>query len=222
MEFVYVAGGEYEQGCGAWTNDCQEDEKPTRRVKLSPFWMGRTEVTQGQWKRIMDSNPSYLKKGDDYPVERVSWNDAQQFIARLNAQSRGVTFRLPTEAEWEYACRAGGKPVTYGTATGQLNTSLAKYDSGDGTAAVGSYPPNNLGLHDMSGNVWEWVQDVYNDKAYQSGSTSDPVNERSGAHRVLRGGGWFNVPRLVRCSFRDGVDPGDRNVYLGFRLARTP
>jgi formylglycine-generating enzyme required for sulfatase activity len=221
MEFVYVPGGEYEQGCGPWTSDCGEDEKPVRRVRLSPFWIGKTEVTQGQWRRVMGSNPSRFKTGDDYPVETVSWNDVQEFIRKLNSRTTEVKFRLPSEAEWEYACRAGGKPIAYGTQTGQLDGRLAKYDSTEGTSAVGSYPANALGLHEMSGNVWEWVQDVYNDKAYQSGTTSDPIYQVSGAYRVLRGGGWFHGPRNVRCSLRLRLEPDLRLDDLGFRLAGT-
>jgi formylglycine-generating enzyme required for sulfatase activity len=175
MEFVPIPGGTYEQGCGSWTSDCDDDEKPTRRVTLSPFWLGRTEVTQEQWTRVMGSNPSRFQ-GEERPVEQVSWDDAQEFIRRLNAQSRGATFRLPTEAEWEYACRAGGKPVPYGTQGGELSPRLAKYDSRDGTVPVGRYPPNALGLHDMSGNVWEWTQDVYDGNAYLSGTVTNPVN----------------------------------------------
>ena len=202
MEFVAIPGGTYEQGCGSWTSGCYDDENPVRTVRISPVWLGKTEVTQGQWKKVMGSNPSSFTMGDDYPVEKVSWADAQDFIRRLNAQSRGVTFRLPTEAEWEYACRAAGKPVAYGTRTGQLDSNLAKYNSSDGTVAVGSFPPNGLGLHDMTGNVEEWTQRVHSDTAY-------------------RGGGWDGRPRSIRCSFR-GVDVWAARVsYRGIRLART-
>jgi formylglycine-generating enzyme required for sulfatase activity len=221
MEFVHVPGGEYEQGCGYWTSDCDEDEQPVRRVRLSPFWIGKTEVTQGQWSRVMGSNPSRFKNGDDYPVENVSWNDVQEFIRKLNSRTTEVKFRLPSEAEWEYACRAGGKPIEYGTQTGRLDRSLANYVLSGGASAVGSYPANALGLHEMSGNVWEWVQDVYNDEAYQSGATSDPIYQGSGVYRVIRGGGWYYSPRYVRCSsrYRYGSVLGDD--FLGFRLAGT-
>ena len=221
MEFVAVPGGEYEQGCGTWTSDCYDDEKPPRRVRLSAFWMAKTEVTRGQWQKVMGNNPSEFQKGEDFPVEQVSWNDVQEFIRRLNAQSAGVTFRLPSEAEWEYACRAGGKPVKYGTQTGELHPGLANYGSEDGTFRVGSYAPNGLGLHDMAGNVWEWTQDVYNDKAYQSGSTSDPIFQGSGDLRVSRGGGWGENPRYARCSTRSRSGPAYRDRWIGFRLART-
>ena len=221
MELVYVPGGEFEQGCGSWTSECSRNEKPTRRVRLSPFWLGKTEVTQGQWKRVTGNNPSKFQKGDDFPVEQVSWNDVQDFIKKLNAQSAGVTFRLPSEAEWEYACRVGGKPLKYGTQTGDLNPSLAKYGSQDGTVRVGSFAPNGLGLHDVSGNLWEWTQDEYIREAYQSGAASDPLYQRSNARHVFRGGSWANDPRFLRCSNRDDRAPSVSNPDLGFRLART-
>ena len=186
--------------------------------------MGKTEVTQGQWQRIMGSNPSYFRNGDGYPVERVSWNDAQAFIRRLNARSQGVIFRLPTEAEWEYACRAAGRPVAYGTRTGDLNSDLANYESGDGTVPVGSYPPNTLRLHDMSGNVWEWVLDVYVWNAYVSrpSGVHDPIYEGPGNRRVLRGGGWYRSNRGSRCSTRNPAIPEFSYNSVGFRLVRTP
>jgi formylglycine-generating enzyme required for sulfatase activity len=221
LEFVRIPGGTYEQGCHAQAGECFDNEKPARRVTLSPFWLGKTEVTQAKWQRIMDSNPSSFK-GDDRPVERVSWNDAQEFIRRLNAQSRGVTFRLPTEAEWEYACRAGGGSVIYGTASGDVSRGNANYANHErGTTPVTRYAPNALGLHDMTGNVLEWVQDVFDKDAYRGGTVGNLVNARSSDYRVRRGGGWSNHPRNIRCSVRNGFDPGNHYDDLGFRLART-
>lgn len=227
MELVYMPGGEYEQGCGAWTSDCQDDERPTRKVRLSPFWLGKTEVTQGQWKAIMGGNPAFFQKGDDYPVEQVSWGEAKEFIRRLNTMSEQGKFRLPSEAEWEYACRAGGHQVTYGTQTGQLNISLANYSLGR-SVAVGRYPANALGLFDMTGNVWEWTEDVYDGGAYTAGPANDPIHRGSGATRVLRGGGWSNDPRSARCSFRNGYAAAIRDGgpalsihATGLRLVRT-
>ena len=173
MVFVHVASGSFEMGCHAKAGQCDADEKPVRTVRLDGFWLGKHEVTQGQWKRIMGNNPSEFKRGDNYPVEKVSWSDVQSFIRNLNARS-SVTFRLPSEAEWEYACRAGGKSVTYGTRSGRLDSSSAKYDSGDGTVSVGTYPPNSMGLYDMTGNVWEWVQDRYT-KNYGNVGTDNPI-----------------------------------------------
>ena len=156
-------------------------------------------------------------KGDNYPVENVSWNDAREFIRKLNARS-SAKFRLPSEAQWEYACRAGGKSVTVGTRSGGLKSSSARYYSRDGTAPVGSYDPNALGLHDMSGNVYEWVQD--NRTSYGNVGTNNPIFEASGAYRVDRGGSWSHGPRHLRCSNRDSFTPSYRLYYLGFRLLR--
>ena len=158
--------------------DGESDEKPMHEVCVDGFYMGKYEVTQGEWQKVMGSNPSRFKKGDCYPVEEVSWDDAQGFIRKLSSSS-GKKFRLPTEAQWEYAARSGGKRLKYATSTGELNRKLANYgteaccegDSSDGyknTAPVGSYPPNDLGLYDMSVNVWEWTQDRYGSDYYNN------------------------------------------------------
>ena len=221
MEFVRVPGGSFEMGCHADSGKCFGDEKPVRTVRLDGFWMGKYEVTQGQWKRIMGNNPSKIKKGDNHPVENVSWNNVQQFIQKLNAQSSD-TFRLPSEAEWEYSCRDGGKAVKYGTGDGKISPNLANYnrDTG-GTTSVGRYPPNGLGLHDMSGNVWEWVQDKYT--GYGNVGTENPLyeDEDSDAARVDRGGGWEDVPRSLRCTNRGGFYLSFRPIPLGFRLVKS-
>ncbi len=227
MEFVWVPGGCYEMGCGSWTSSCYGDEKPVHEVCVDGFWMGRYEVTQGQWKKVMGNNPSYFKKGDNYPVEKVSWNDAQKFIEKLNAHYGGkYTFRLPTEAEWEYACRSGGKKIKYpwGNELGRNNANCdgcgSRWDD-ESTAPVGSFTPNSLGLYDMSGNVWEWVEDVYSKHAYGQHSRRNPIYTGSGSDRVLRGGSWGSNPRCVRCAHRGVISPGNRYNDLGFRLART-
>ncbi len=178
MEFVWVPGGSYQMGCGSWAGDCDSDEKPAHEVYVDGFWMGKYEVTQGQWKQIMGNNPSGFKKGDRYPVESVSWNDAKKFLVKLNAEKQGkYEFRLPTEAEWEYACRSGGKEEKY--AGFSDDNKLEQYvnfcdkncvyefrkeeqnDKHKYTSPVGKYEPNALGLHDMSGNVQEWCEDSY-------------------------------------------------------------
>jgi formylglycine-generating enzyme required for sulfatase activity len=226
MEFVYVPAGNFEMGCGgSCAGQCDADEKPAHRVQLGGFWLAKTTVTQGQWQKVMGGNPAYFKKGDDYPVEQVSWDDSQEFIRRLNAQS-GVNYRLPTEAEWEYACRAGGKELAYGTESGDLISSAANTsEAGIGsTTPVGKYRPNALGLYDMSGNVWQWVQDSYTQygsSEYAALGAVDPVQNRSGADRVFRGGGWHGDAESARCSYRDYFAPSRRLVSLGFRLART-
>jgi len=220
MEFVKVPGGSFEMGCHANAGKCYSDEKPVRTVRLDGFWLGKHEVTQGQWKRIMGGNPSHFKKGDDYPVERVSWNDAQIFIRRLNSQS-SAKFRLPSEAQWEFACRSGGKPVTFGTGNGRVSSGNANYKNNNGGATpVGRNQANSLGLKDMSGNVWEWVQDKFTNN-YGNVGTDNPIYERSGAFRVLRGGGWGFFPRGLRCSGRNHGGGAYSNGSLGLRLARS-
>ena len=211
MVFVRVASGLFEMGCHANAGKCDSDERPTRTVRLDGFWMGKHEVTQGQWKRIMGSNPSRSKKGENYPVEAVSWDDVQKFLQKLNRQS-SARFRLPSEAQWEYACRSGGKAVTFGTGNGQLSSGNANYKlNNGGTTPVGRYQANSLGLHDMSGNVWEWVQDR---------STINNLYKDSGPYRVYRGGSWREFSGLLRCSFRFRGVASLSSFNLGFRLVR--
>jgi len=187
---------------------------------LGPFWLGTTEVTQGQWVQIMKSNPSTFQLGDDYPVEHVSWEDAQEFIQRLNARSTEIAFRLPTEAEWEYACRRGGQNVAYGTASGGISDSAANVGgTKHGTVAVGTYPPNDLGLYDMAGNASEWVQDTYT--PYESADSQNPISRR-GTNHVARGGGWASSTWLARCTYRSPNPAGFRSSNVGFRIVRVP
>jgi formylglycine-generating enzyme required for sulfatase activity len=186
-----------------------------------PFYMQTTEVTQGQWKAVMGSNPSDFKDcGDNCPVENVSWNDAQKFIQKLNSMEGGNKYCFPTEAEWEYAARSAGKNETY--SGGNDIDAVAWYysNSGDKTHPVGQKKPNGLGIYDMSGNVWEWCQDWYG--SYPSGSVTDPTGPSSGADRVLRGGSWNSYARSSRSAVRDGYVPGNGDFNLGFRLLRTP
>jgi formylglycine-generating enzyme required for sulfatase activity len=197
------------------------DERPVHKVCLEGFWLGKYEVTQDQWRRVMGGNPSRFKKGDDHPVEQVSWKDAQAFIAKLNARGEGGV-RLPSESQWEYACRGGGREETY--CGGEDLDRLAWYggNSGGTTHAVGGKAANALGLYDMSGNVYEWVQDCYQDS--YAGAPADGSAREAGdcGRRVVRGGGWDYVPRYLRSADRFGDFPGDAFVYQGFRLARTP
>ncbi|MCH8077408.1 MAG: formylglycine-generating enzyme family protein [SAR324 cluster bacterium] len=219
MKFVKVPSGSFEMGCHANAGKCRSNEKPVRTVRLDSFWMGKHEVTQGQWKRVMGSNPSNFKKGDDYPVEQVSWNEVQQFIRRLNSRS-SARFRLPSEAQWEFACRSGGRPVTFGTGDGGVTSGNANINRNNGgTTPVGRYPANALGLHDMSGNLWEWVQDKKT--SYGNVGNDNPIYERSGGLRVIRGGSWSKTSRNLRCSDRGWGSPSHRSRYLGFRLRRS-
>ncbi len=224
MDFVWVPVGTFEMGCGSWSSECYDEEKPVHTVRVNGFWLGKFEVTQGQWKKVMGNNPSRLKRGDNYPVESVSWNDAKKFISKLNALSF-AKFRLPTEAEWEYAARSGGKPEKFAGGNSMNDVDrVAWYEgnSGNGTHAVGTKAPNGLGLYDMSGNVWEWCEDVYSGSAYSFHQKDNPVyatNEKSA--RVTRGGAWRGGQRFVRTTSRNDAAPGSGNFIVGFRLARS-
>ena len=180
------------------------------------FELGKYEVTQAQWEAVMESNPSEFK-GGDRPVERVSWNDAQEYLSKLTARNDGYRYRLPTEAEWEYAARAG----TAGDTTRNLD-SLAWYhgNSGGQTHPVGQQQPNAWGLYDMLGNVWEWCQDWYDANYYGNSPTEDPRGPSSGSNRVLRGGSWSGGAGVVRVAYRDGGSPDSRTDGIGFRCVR--
>ncbi len=222
MEFVWVPGGTYEMGCGSWSSEhCYGDAMPVHQVVLKGFWVGKCEVTQGQWQGLMGSNPSdFSSCGADCPVERVSWEDVQGFIRKLNGRVDGP-FRLLTEAEWEYACRSGGKEEKY---CGGANADMVAWHSGNSgrkTHPVGKKLPNGLGLYDMSGNVFEWVSDWYSDNYYVNSPRDNPQGPSSGSARVVRGSGWHYGPAFVRSAARYGGLPSNRRNSLGFRLART-
>jgi formylglycine-generating enzyme required for sulfatase activity len=217
MEFVSVKGGCYQMG----STTGGTDEKPVHQVCLSDFHMGKYEVTQGQWEKMMGSNPSHFKQcGPECPVEDVSWNDAQEFIKKLNSGS-GKQYRLPTEAEWEYAARSGGKDEKWAGTSDE--TSLGKYawyekNSGQTTHKAGLKKANGLGLHDMSGNVWEWCQDWYSDSYYDDSQKDNPTGPDNGEQRVLRGGSWLYNDNDARAASRSRCDPGSRYNYGGIRL----
>jgi formylglycine-generating enzyme required for sulfatase activity len=224
MKFTFVKGGCYPMG--DTFGDGYYNEKPVHEVCVDDFYIGIYEVTQGQWKKLMGSNPSYFSDCSDCPVENVSWNDAQEFILILN-QRTGKTYRLPTEAEWEYAARSGGMREKWaGTNSESELREYAWYsgNSGGRTHPVGQKKPNGLGIYDMSGNVWEWAKDKYSGAAYSSHSRNNPVYAGRGAGHVFRGGSWLYNPRGVRTTFRDHRTPAViiRHHNIGFRLARTP
>ncbi|MDM8548475.1 SUMF1/EgtB/PvdO family nonheme iron enzyme [Desulfobacterales bacterium HSG2] len=223
MEFVSVRGGCYEMGCGSWAGDCESNEKPVHTVCVDDFQMGKHEVTQRQWEQIMESNPSEFKKGDSYPVENVSWSDAKEFIRKLNDETkkfaqRGIRkredaedqveyeIRLPTEAEWEYACRSGGKPEKYSGGSDADSVAWHLTNSEKSTHSVGAKSPNGLGLYDMSGNVWEWCEDIYAKNAYNKHERDNPLHTRGTCH-VIRGGSWKKYKMLARCVNRSLIPP---------------
>lgn len=218
FEMVRVEGGTFrmgatsEQGSDVWDN-----EKPVHSVTLSGYYIGKTEVTQVLWEAVMGINPSRFK-GDYLPVENVSWDDCQEFIRKLNSMT-GQNFRLPTEAEWEFACRGGNNSRGYKYSGSNNLGSVAWYDgnSGNKTHPVGTKAPNELGIYDMSGNVWEWCADWYGD--YSSGAQTNPTGPYGGSNRVYRGGSWnYDVGRC-RSSNRDFYYPWIRDIILGLRLA---
>ena len=218
---VAVQGGTFTMGCTGEQEDCDNDEKPTFQVTLSDYYIGKFEVTQAQWQAIMGSNPSYFKYCPDCPLERARLNKVQKFIERLN-ELTGKRYRLPTEAEWEYAARGGSSSKGYLYAGGSKIDEVAwfRYNSGDKTHPVGGKKPNELGLYDMSGNVYEWCSDRRG--SYTSGTKSNPTGPASGYYRVIRGGSWVESAGGCRVSNRFINAPGYRNWGLGFRLCLVP
>ena len=230
---LLVPAGTFPMGCSASTQyGCNSDESPTHQVTLSAFYIGRYEVTQAQWTAKMGSNPSYFVPANGYssdttkPVERVSWN----MIASGSTSFMSLTgLRLPTEAEWEYAYRAGTTTAFHsypaqpnGFNDGTLLGNIAWYGSNAGsqTHAVGGKLANGLGLHDMSGNVWEWCQDWYG--PYSSGSVTNPTGPATGTDRLLRGGDWYYNSYYCRASWRNSQSPVSIFNNYGFRVVRTP
>jgi sulfatase modifying factor 1 len=220
MEFIFVKGGCFEMGDAF--GDGYDIERPVHTVCVDGFWVGKYEVTQEQWEKVMGNNPSLFQNGGHYPVENVKWEDAQEFIRQLN-QMTGKRYRLPTEAEWEYAARSGGKKEKWaGTSRESELGEYAWYliNADRRTHPVGQKRPNGLGLCDMSGNVWEWVQDWYDKDYYKSSPTDNPKGPgQLTTYRVIRGGCWNDIPRNIRASSRSGaVGPRSRNPFIGFRL----
>ncbi len=223
FDMVYVKGGTFTMGATAeQVSDAESVEKPTHSVTVSDFYIGKYEVTQAQWKAIMGTNPSKWK-GDNRPVEKVSWNDVQEFIKKLNAQT-GKKFRLPTEAEWEYAARGGNQSKGYKYSGSNNISEVAWYrdNSKSKTHPVGQKRPNELDIYDMCGNVCEWCQDWYSISAYSSNSQTNPTGPSSGSYRVLRGGSLLSYSRYCRVSYRGYGTTGDRNYSYGFRLVCLP
>ena len=217
----WVPPGVFEMGSPESESGRWDDEGPQHQVTLTcGFWLFETPVTQVLWEAVMDQNPSEFKAARR-PVETVSWDDAQQFISRMNLQIDGLHLELPTEAQWEYACRAGSQTAFgFGDDPGSLDKYAWFYgNSGAETHEVGSKLPNGWGFYDMHGNVWEWCADW--NGGYSTDATQDPRGPDEGHSRVLRGGGWSDPARLARCAARDGGGPGVRNSVIGFRCAQV-
>ena len=221
FNMIKVKGGTFSMGATSeQISNVFDSDKPVHSVALSSYYIGETEVTQELWEAVMGSNPSFFTGNNQRPVESVSWNDCQEFIKELN-QLTGKKFRLPTEAEWEYAARGGtySKGYVYKYSGSNDADEVAWYDdnSGDETHPVKTKKANKLGLYDMSGNVGEWCNDRYGD--YQSYSQTNPTGPSKGEDRVLRGGSWGDDVRYVQVSSRGACDPDDRYNYYGLRLA---
>lgn len=270
MEFVWVPGGSLLMGSPAGERDRDDDEGPVHEVKLDGFWLGKHEVTRGQFGKFVEATGYQTqaeKEGgawgyqcgtwdyhqglhwrragfpqdDRHPVVCVSWHDAQAMAAWLSGQGNGK-FHLPTEAQWEYACRGGTTTSRFwgenpdevcqyaNVADRTLKESINGWAHNihhchDGfvfTAPVGRYRANGFDLHDMLGNVWEWCEDLYSKDAYGKHLPVNPKQTDGGAHRVIRGGGWNSYPRRVRCAHRLNDDPARRHQFVGFRLSRIP
>lgn len=224
--FVFVKGGCFDMG--DTFDDGSYNEKPVHKVCVNDFYMAKYEVTQALWTEVMGSNKSYFKGCEDCPADRVNWIDVQEFILRFNEKT-GSSYRLPTEAEWEYAARSGGKKEKWaGISSEQELGDYAWYNvnSEKKTHSVGQKKPNGLGLYDMSGNVAEWVQDIYEAGYYKRGYNDNPkgplLAQGLGDGRVIRGGSWYHGPEAVRTSVRDGYVPHVQTEDVGFRLAVSP
>jgi formylglycine-generating enzyme required for sulfatase activity len=212
-------------GQKAWT-PFEECERPAHPVTVSrPFLISKYEITQRQWKTVVGKNPSAFK-GDDLPVDSVSWNDVQQFITKLKERSHGP-YRLPTEAEWEYCCRAEstnlfGYGAHYEPVSDRNLSCYAWFraDANNRTHAVGEKKPNLWGLYDTEGNLWEWCQDWYAPDFYARSPAKDPLNNQPAVERVFRGGSWFLDWRNLRAAYRSGNLPDFKSQYVGFRLVR--
>jgi len=213
---TFTMGATYEQG-----KDARMDESPSHSVTLGDYYIGQTEVTQALWKAVMGNNPSYFKR-DEHPVEQVSWDDCQQFVKKLNtllsSELGGKHFALPTEAQWEYAARGGKKSNGYKYSGSDTNGKVAWYEDNAGRMhhSVAGKSANELGIYDMSGNVWEWCRDWYG--SYSSYSQSNPTGESSGSRRVVRGGSCCTYAWICRVAYRERFAPSTSDLYLGLRL----
>ena len=231
MEFVWVPGGSFEMG--DTFKEGEPRELPVHRVTLEGFYLGKYEVTQGEWLKIMDKNPSEFQMGDRYPVEDMNWNVVQQFLEKLNTAS-SRQYRLPSEAQWEYAAREGGRKVRFGTGKDTIGPDEANFNGREQnvesysrigadreeTIPVESFSPNALGLYQMSGNIDEWCQDIWHND-YTGAPADGSAWETEGVDtlRVVRGGCWYGFPRWVRATSRDWAGAGNRSGILGFRLS---
>ena len=217
FDMVQVQGGTFQMG----SKDASDDAAPVHAVKVNSFSISKYEVTQAQWKAIMHTNPSYFNHCDNCPVEKVSWNDIQEFIKKLN-EATGEHYRLPTEAEWEYAARGGNKSANYIYSGSNDINSVAwnALNSNNKTHQVGQKKPNELGLYDMSGNVWEWCADWFDANYYKNSSANNPTGPNNGKAKVLRGGSWAVSSGYCHAAYRGLLTPDFKSNLFGFRLVK--
>jgi formylglycine-generating enzyme required for sulfatase activity len=235
MKFVLIPAGTFSMGSGEGEAMARANEMPRHEVIITkPYYLGVTPVTQDLYRAAIGENPSRFTApaggSPQHPVERVSWDDAVAFCRTLSSmpdehEAKRV-YRLPTEAEWEYACRAGGSTVfAFGDTLAPSQANFAFRGDADRplerTSKVGQYPANNYGLYDMHGNVWEWCHDWYDERYYATGSTRDPQGPREGSFRVVRGGCWRSQIATCRSAYRNALMPHNRDPYTGFRVAFT-
>ncbi len=220
FDMLAVEGGTFTMGCTNQQSDCVIDEKPAHQVSVSDYYIGKYEITQNQWILIMNKNPSSMK-GNNLPVENVSWNEVQEFITKLNMKT-GKTFRLPTEAEWEFAAKGGNhsKGNDFSGSYSIEEVAWYKFNSDTNSHQVGQKKANELGIYDMTGNVCEWCSDWYGD--YSSGDQNNPQGAPTGQDRVVRGGGWYFNPQNCRVSSRLNIRPKKTYNSIGFRLVLAP
>ena len=224
MEFVWISGGCFKMGCGEFADPCEDIEKPVHDVCLDGFWIGKTEVTQGQWKTVMNDNPAANDSGDTYPVELISWTQAVEFIDQLNQHENKSFYALPTEAQWEYACRSQGKEEKYSGGNQAYPIAWFNKNSKNMTHPVAKKKPNHLNLFDMSGNVQEWCQDVYAFDVYKQtkrSQTKNPVYQGNEEGHVIRGGSWGLAQKYCRCVSRMGMQPEMQSGLVGFRVVKN-
>jgi len=218
MEFVIIPAGSFVMGCSEGDHECRADEKPAHQVSITrPFEISKFQLTQAEYEKVMTANPSNFK-GPNLPVEGVSWEDALRFCETVTRKADGYEYRLPTEAEWEYAARAGDRSCRYGPL---VEVAWFRDNSGGTTHPVGEKRPNGFGLYDTLGNVWEWVQDWYGITYYSQSPGSDPKGPSSGEFRVARGGSWRGIVRgHARVSSRYILKPNVVSNVVGFRCVR--
>lgn len=225
MKLVLIPAGEFTMGSPKAQEVGFSNESPPQKIRISkPFYMGIHEVTQREYREVMGNNPSRYKLSPDHPVEQVTWEEAVEFCQKLSerpAEKEGKrVYRLPTEAEWEYACRAGTTTTFhFGDALTDKQANFQR--DKDRTTKVGSYEPNAFGLYDMHGNVWEWCQDWFDGGAYEIAAGNDPAGPETGDSRVIRGGSWHSEADRCRCATRDSFTPSHRFNDIGFRVVCT-